>query len=63
MSDRKKMAEPKPGGRFRDTDTGQVVTYLGDSGHGPQWRAADGHTFYCDWLDYYLWGRFAEVRT
>lgn len=51
-----------PGTRLLDRDTGHTVVYEGDHGHGPWFRdETDGHRFYCDWLDVYLWGRF-EVR-
>lgn len=53
-------ATPLPGSRWYDREEGRFVTYLGDHGSGPRWRRDDGTWFYCDWLDFYLWGRFYE---
>lgn len=61
MSDNQpRLPSPLPVGIcLRDHDTGHDVVYTGDHGHGPWFHdETDGHDFYCDWCDVYLWGRF-----
>lgn len=56
------MTAPRPGERFLDTEDSGIVVYLGDHGYGPWWqREGDKSTFYCDWMDYYLWDRFVRL--
>lgn len=48
-------------GRYLDTTSNELVTYIGDWGNLPKWRRLDGTWFQCAWEDVYVWGRFKAL--